>query len=192
MTVNPKRDELVYVSATSGRLGLYRLDLKSGNPQRLSLSSNIQNPGQRDEWPQFSGDGKNLTWVHVGDAQNSEIWISTANGLNPHKLAGGDAVYWSPVWQPVSNEILFSSNRENKDIFEFYAVKADGSCLRKVSDNAKLKMAKKNGFKAWQMQFDANGTRVAFVSDISGQPEIYIWNAQVPPCAKVTASVDSK
>jgi Tol biopolymer transport system component len=85
----------------------------------------------------WSPDGsKMLFWKQFKNPKSSgSIWVADGDGLNPRKLIDDSSID-CPSWNPDSQRILFSSDREHKGKYEVFQVKLDGSGLETfASDN---------------------------------------------------------
>jgi Tol biopolymer transport system component len=90
----------------------------------------------------------------------------------------------SPLfWSPDGARILFSSTLNGKQ--DVYSINADGSGLRRVTDNAD-----EDYHGAWS----GDGSRVAFISERDGEREVYVVNADGSSSARLThdAKIDGE
>lgn len=86
----------------------------------------------------------------------------------------------SPSWLPKSNTIVFAADYvPGHDLghHEIYLVHVDGSGLKRLTNRALAKHGCQRGDGSSQPQWSTNGQKIAFTSDLSGHPEIYVMNA---------------
>jgi TolB protein len=140
-----------------------------------------------DESPAFSPDGKQIVWVRTDKSKlgQSEVWISDNNLKNPHVLVSSPSkIYANPSWHPNKNDILFAADAasespdeptatEKPQNIEIYAIRKDGSCLRRITFNtADDRMPR----------VSPEGSQLLFTSNRSGVLQLYLMNYQPPPC----------
>jgi len=92
-------------------------------------------PDSNDEAPGWSPDGKSL--VFVSDRDHTEfgeaVYIMNFNGFNIRRLFGRAGVLNArPVWSPDGKSIAFISQQEGAEVFDLYAINANGSNLRRL------------------------------------------------------------
>jgi Tol biopolymer transport system component len=81
--------------------------------------------------PAWSPDGKKIAYYAFANTQpsrNPEIWLMDADGSNPKKLTDHGM---DPSWSPDGRQIAYASRRDG--IFQIYAMKADGSNVRRLT-----------------------------------------------------------
>ena len=83
----------------------------------------------RDSHPQWSPDGRRITFVSVRDG-NEEIYVMNAEGSDQTRLTYNPGRDISPVWSPNGEHIAFSSMRYNKNQelqdHDIYVMNTDG------------------------------------------------------------------
>ncbi|HWQ03432.1 MAG TPA: amidohydrolase, partial [Candidatus Nitrosotenuis sp.] len=83
---------------------IWKMDLPSGKPQRLTSSS------LREYEPVFSPDGKWIAYTTWSDAEGGHLWKIAASGGEPVRLSAAPAYYSLPRWSPDSEKMLFVMN----------------------------------------------------------------------------------
>lgn len=94
-------------------------------------------------WPEPSPDGRFLAF-HSGGTRPEDIYVSAADGSDPHQLTNDDAADRLARWSPDGRHIAFYSMRNGH--WNIWTINADGSGLRQVTDfrDARLPL-----FPAW-------------------------------------------
>ena len=119
-----------------------------------------------DSEPAVSPRGNLVAWVRWSeDRKTSAIWIANFRGENAKALVTGDSLNINPSWTPDSEEIVFASNRDGLKTFDLYSVKADGSCLKRQTDERRDVL---------EPQVRPDGKEILFTSLKSGSKQLYI------------------
>ncbi len=135
--------------------------------------------GQLDHFPSWSPDGSKMVI-----SRNGNLWVMSfsaqptpqVSDLKP--LTTDPKEYASvPVWSPDGRQIAFASqvgdakgtaDYNDPTTAEIYLIDADGSHLRKLTDNQAI-----DGGPAWS----PDGEEIAFSSNRDGAFQIYVMNA---------------
>jgi len=142
---------------------------------------NITNGAGANYDPAWSPDGEKIAFA-------SERWDEDAEHYDDHyeiyvrhrdaeiaKLTRNDADDFEPVWSPDGATIAFNSKRDGN--WEIYAMSADGSAQRNLSDNPA-----DDEDPAWS----PDGKRILFVSDRDGAADLYVMNADGTAVRRLT------
>lgn len=108
--------------------------------------------------PVWSHDGKKIAFYSFAlthPSRNPAVWVMDADGGNVKRLAEHGL---SPSWSPDDKQMVFASNRDGK--FQIYAMAADGSNVRRLTNNKAEESAP-----AWS----PNGQDIVFVSNRDGE-----------------------
>ena len=111
--------------------------------------------------PQLSPDGRTVAYVRTttdlkSGRRNADLWVVPADGGTAKELVGGDKSENTPRWSRSGKQLAFISTRDGDP--QVYLADADGSSVRKITELAK-------GVQP-PLVFSADGTRIAFVSDV--------------------------
>lgn len=184
MSVSASGSKLIFVTVRNKLKRLFNLNSNSKTVSSVfsNLSEHID-----DESPAFSPDGKQIVWVRTDKSKlgQSEIWISDNNLKNPHVLVSAPSkIYANPSWHPNKNDILFAADAapespadltatSKPQNIEIYAIRKDGSCLRRITFNtADDRMPR----------VSPDGSQLLFTSNRAGVLQLYLMNYQPPPC----------
>lgn len=118
-----------------------------------------------DSEPAVSPRGNLVAWVRWSeDRKKSEIWVANVRGEDAKAVVTGDNVNLNPTWTPDNEEIVFSSNRDQKS-FSIYSVKADGTCLKRQTHEKSDNL---------EPQIRPDGKELLYTSPKSGTKQLYI------------------
>ena len=108
----------------------------------------------------------------VGDGRCGIALVSPAGG--PPVLLTTHANDGQPAWSPAGLALTFVSDRDGN--WEIYAINADGSWLRRITDDPAT-----DGLPEWSL----DGMRIAFRSDRDGQWAIWVASGVGGPAVKL-------
>lgn len=156
----------------------------SGEHQLTQLPPNCQ---AIDDSPTWSPDGTRIAFISDRSGPWELYTIKTdGSGLQkitslpfgqPCEASGVGAS--SPSWLPKANTIVFADDYvPGHDLghHEIYLIHPDGSGLRRLTNRAAAKHGCQHGDGNSQPTWSPNGRNIAFTSDLSGHPEIYVMN----------------
>lgn len=132
-----------------------KLYIKSGErePVRLTRSSG----GEREVFPNFSRDGRNIVYVSWTDDGLGEIHIVSARGGRSRKISETPGHYRRPVFSPDGNTVVFEKGSGGyllSDLYSdetgIYRIPTRGGEMEKITDSGFLP------------HFGASGDRVFF------------------------------
>ena len=129
-----QQGEMVYVALTrSNRLLALPFDANSGvTGEPRVLFGGSQQIGSF----QASPDGRSFAFT-AGGSMQEDLFIAAANGTRVRQLTNDAAKDRSPMWSPDGKTLYFYSNRNGT--YHVWSIRADGSNLASVTDDADLK-----------------------------------------------------
>lgn len=162
-TVSPDGSKIAYCSLRQDQYSqIYVANADGTGETRITKISTGDSCG-----PAWSHDGKKIAFYSFAlphPSRNPAIWVMDPDGSNLTRLAEHGL---SPSWSPDSKQIVFASNRDGK--FQIYAMKADGSNQRRLTNNKAEDSAP-----AWA----PDGQAIVFVSDREGEhPALFLMGA---------------
>jgi TolB protein len=127
--VSPDNSMLAY--STLGRDGwavrMYSFDLN----RNVSFSAGVA--GGSNLTPAWSSDGARVAFSSSRSG-DSEIWVSSQNGLDAHRVTSLKGPDVSPTWNPKTNtQIAFTGGRTGEP--QIYVMDQDGSNIQRMTDS---------------------------------------------------------
>lgn len=161
---SPNGKDLVFVAAGH----LYQMELPNGQPKRLTNASELEFS------PNFSADGKWLTYVTWSDEEGGNIWRLKLNGGSPEKLTKISNQYANPAFSPDGTKIVFlqgsgSANRGidlgNEDFLQIHYLDLASGKTTYIISTAN----RGSNRRMPRLSFDSKGERVLFFESKDGQ-----------------------
>jgi Tol biopolymer transport system component len=153
------------------------------SPQSTSSPLPPSSESYEDVFPAWSPDGTRIAFVSDRDG-DPDVYVMDANGSNPVQLTRDQSLVlislyaltnrlvdlW-PSWSPDGDRVAFASSRHSwhSTILDFniYTISADGSDLRKVTEDGEW-----GSWPSWS----PDGIRIAFMSPDNG-PQLFLVDA---------------
>jgi eukaryotic-like serine/threonine-protein kinase len=126
----------VSVAAAAHRLafarGTYDTDIWSVGPSRASgAASKLIASTRLDEAPQYSPDGRRITFASDRTSPVSQIWVCEANGSACEQITSFAAGCGSPRWSPDGRQIAFDAAPEGQT--DIYVVEVETRTVHRVT-----------------------------------------------------------
>jgi dipeptidyl aminopeptidase/acylaminoacyl peptidase len=130
--------------------------------------------------PQAQNNNNLVLFVSDRDG-NREIYSMNPDGENWKQLTRDEAQDLQPRWSPDRSKIAFVSMRDN-DLMNIYTMSVDGGNLRRLT----TENSAHHEYPAWS----PDGRYIAYVSDTTGNYEIYIMDADGSNPRRLTETED--
>jgi Tol biopolymer transport system component len=136
-----------------------------------------------DADPAFSPDGTRIAFARFIGQSGFEIWVMDVDGRHAVRLTTAPGDDEQPTWSPDGTRIAFSSQRDGGKGYRgggtgrIYVMGADGS------GQTALSTATLDRDPTWA----PDGTRIAFVSERTGDSEVFVMNADGTGVVQITA-----
>ena len=146
------------------------LDIWAMNSDGSDVRRLTQDPAN-DEMPAVSPDGSRIAF-RSDRTGNAEIFVMNSDGSDPRQLTHDAGYDIHPSWTPDGSEIVFNSTRDSKnkeepEVFEIYAVRPDGSGLRRITTD---------GAVSTFASVSPDGKRLVYRKIVAGNSEIFVAN----------------
>ena len=173
--VSPNGKYIVFTSARSGDLELWRMDIDGKNLKQLTSglgydggaffshdSKKLVFRSSRPTTAEEIKDYKDLLAQNLVAPTNMEIYTMNIDGSDLKQVTKLGKANWSPYFHPSDKKILFSSNHHSTRGYDFqiYSVDLDGNNLRQVTYESM--------FNAFPM-FSPDGKKLVFSSNRQGE-----------------------
>lgn len=159
VSIEPKDKRMVFISSRDGALNLHLASTTGTYVKALTKTKNVKSD------PAYSPDGLRISWVEYAEGMTSSDIFVGDNLLKEKKaITDSKAIHFQPSWNPDNQFLIFSSNRDDANNYELYAIKADGSCLQRLTWHSSNDT---------EPAFSPDGKSYVFTSDRSGEKQIY-------------------
>ncbi len=170
-----------FVDAASGRI--YR------QPARSGLAASVTPAFGACAAPALSPGGEWLLFIRSYEGQDTLEIVDAAGQFWPQKLASGADFYMQPAWHPESNRIAWIEwNHPNMPWdgtrLRLGELRRSPGCLP-VLDRAET-IAGDENTSIFQPEFSPDGRYLAYVSDISGWWQIYLYDLRQSEHRQIT------
>lgn len=120
--------------------------------------------------------GTTIYYVHAGGSGNKEIWAMDYDGMNPRQLTHLGTISLSPRVSPDNSRVAFSSLGKNGWSIRMYSI-----------DLGRLVAFPSWGDTTLSPAWSSDGTKLAFSSARTGDPDIYVCDASGEGAHRITA-----
>ncbi len=169
-SVNAKSTKIVFVSARNGSTNLYLMPFSlsewtkknDADPRPIRLT----NDNSYNSNPIFVPQTDQILWIKYSpDLKTSQIMLGDSMAKNPRPLTSKPSMNWSPFFNPLGKEFVFSSNRGDGVHFNLYTLDITNQCLKRLTDSPDDEILP---------AFSPDAKKLLFTSNRSGKNQIYI------------------
>jgi TolB protein len=190
---SPVGDALAVARSLDGRGSIWRVDPANG----ASTPITGPGPGQSDEQPAWSPDGKRLVFARsLGRGRTDlypsdvDLFVVDADGSNLRLLLERPYPQFGPRWSPDGTTVLFESSNAD-DLTQLMTIGRDGSGLREI----KTGVWRISGGASWS----ADGAWVVFsgqaeygTAEFDEQSDLYAFPAEGGTAVQLTSTPESE
>jgi hypothetical protein len=171
----PGGNGLIAFDAYNDSTGYDIYTMKADGSSRTQITSSTD----YDKAPAWSPDGTKIAFVRALASGTSlgpnQLWVMNADGSGQTRLTNGSWSDSDPAWSPDGTKIVFASTRDDPAPrgcgpcnYELYRMNADGSGVTRLTNSPTID---------FQPDWSPDGTKIAFVSNRTGNNDIYLMNA---------------
>ncbi len=163
-TWSPNSDSLLFCTYSDSSWGLWKAEYSTDSIACISFYT----PSFDCLRPSYSPDGQ---WIlfQVNDGTQSDIWLISADGFNPHAVLESSSDDIHPCWGPENDWFAFSSDRSGQ--WDIWISDLDGNLVQITDDPGK------DIYPAWNPEYGW----FAFSSDRLGGTDNYdIFSIDAP------------
>lgn len=164
------RDPLVGTVEKREVKEVYISDYDGANEQRITVGRTLNIN------PSWSPDAKAIAYTAYGPSGTDIVVSRIYEGIlqRPAKGVGNNHL---AAFSPDGTRIAFSSSRDGNGNYEIYVVNIDGSGLRQLTTNRADDVTP-----TWS----PSGDQIAFTSDRTGRPQVYMMSASGGPATLIS------
>jgi len=151
---------LLVQQTTGQNIDLWLFDLERNVPTRLTFDSEI------DSMPVWSPDGRRMIFNRPRDREQSLTVRHIDGGAPDERVLIGDSVAIASDWSSDGQFVLYKQQDSKVGTFDLFALRVQG-------DRTPIRVAA-TPYDERDGQFSPDGTLIAFESNESGTPEIYL------------------
>jgi TolB protein len=162
---SPDGRRVAFTSTRDGRSAVYVTELGTGAVGRVSP------PGADASQGTWSPDGRRIAFRAFDDPGNSRIsniWTVSVDGTDARALTRGQNRFEGPAWSPDGSRLLVTANVDRTTAF-LHTLPLDGSSSTAIT-------TARSG-SAHGGSWSPDGRQIAFYSQVSGNSEVYVMNA---------------
>lgn len=175
---NPNATRIAFMSNRDGNEEIYVMNADGSGQTRLT------NDAATDTRPTFSPDGTKIAFssTRIGTASKSEIYVMNSDGTNPTRLTFNSLTAnnqsLSPSFSPDGSKIVYTvSPSGGFSLSSVHVINADGTNPMRLTVNYSY---------AIHPVFNADGSRIFFSSELTGNAEIYSMKSDGTDKVKIT------
>ncbi len=167
---SPDGKHIVFMSDRDGTWAIYRMDLETREARRLT-----DNPA--GEWyPDWSPHGKSLAFWRSDENGTAQIVVLHLDTYRETAITSGPHGKYVPTWSPDSRHILYTYDVEGQPR-QVRKSAADGT-------SSEILLAWEAG--ASEGRVSPDGSKVAFVSNLSAGGELYVADSDGSDAVQLT------
>ena len=165
--LSPKGLKLAFVSDRSGNPDIWiGKEYEVGEQQKEFYPIQLTDNNSSDYAPAWSPDGSKLVFVSDRDG-SPELYIldlAVENSISRLTSSSNTAKGY-PSWSPDSEKIVFAGKAKDESSWDLYSINANGTGVKQLTFT--------NNYSEHAPRFMADGSKLIFISDESGNNDIW-------------------
>lgn len=161
-SISPNGRTVAFASSIDGNVDIYTMSIDGGEAQRLTTARGI------DTQPSWAPNGRQIAFTSTRSG-SPQLYMMDADGSNVRRLSFGGLFHDEPTWAYDGTRIACTTRDEGT--FQIATIDA-------VTNERKVIPAPGNNESPC---FSPEGSMIAFESDRTGNPQIYITDANGVP-----------
>ncbi len=161
-SISPDGKDVAFASSRDGNVDIYTMPLDGGEARRLTTARGI------DTQPAWAPNGRQIAFTSTRSG-SPQIYLMDADGSNIRRISFGAYFHDEPTW--AHDGIRIACTTRDQGTFEIATINA-------VTTERTVIGAPGNNESPC---FSPEGSMIAFESDRTGKPQIYITNADGVP-----------
>src|SRR5262245_1210100 len=155
--------EIAFVSSRRGNAEIFVMAADGSNQRAATANGSINN------FPSWSADGEAIVYTSYRQANRPLLFLSTRGRGRPGRLLPrlpADRAEYRGVFSPKGDRIALVLSDEGAA--EIFSARPDGRDLRRLTNHRAIDVSP-----TWS----PDGSQIAFVSDRSGAPQVYVMSS---------------
>lgn len=161
--------QIAFVSTTSGKKEIYVADFDGSNFNRLTHHNSISLS------PRWSPRGQEIAYTSYKDG-NPSLYLLQLPGGQSLRISHRPGLNISPAWFPGGDSLAVVLSQPGGNS-ELYQISRTGDILQRLTNGAAIDVSP-----AWS----PDGKQMAFVSNRSGNPQIYVMQIATKETRRIT------
>lgn len=138
-----------------------------------SAVKNLTNNPARDAMPAWSPDGEHIVFTSNRDGNYDlmQVYVMSVDGTNQHRIYYSNAMSQHPNWSPDGQHVIFANDKEDgrSGNFEIFDIEPE-------TTRSEKRLTVRRRYDVAPV-YSQDGSRIAFVSNVDGNWEIYLMRS---------------
>jgi TolB protein len=161
-TFSPDGERIAFASSTDGNVDIYEMALANGTPRRLTTARGI------DTQPAWAPNGRQIAFTSTRSG-SPQIYLMNVDGTNVRRLSFGGEFHDESTWTYDGTRVACTTRVNGRfQLTTINTITAERTVLAGPGNNE-------------SPVFSPDGSMLAFASDRSGEPQIFITDADGVP-----------